>query len=272
MLIVNQIAVKSCLTRTKLPGADFVVNPYIGCQHRCLYCYADFMKRFTNHAEPWGTFIDIKKCANTIKPNSLNGKLVLLSSVTDPYTPLEEQHKVTRGLLEQLLNSGADLSILTKNAMVVRDIDLFKQFKNAGIAMSMNTLDDGFCKDIEPFASSIQDRMRALQALHESGLHTSVFISPVFPGITDYKAIIEKCRGFVDEFWFENLNLYPSSFDKIMRYIQQKRPDLAGLYKSIYVDKDLQFWHDLEKEIVDYCTDAGVNHKMYFHHKKIVKK
>lgn len=272
MLQINKRIVSTLLTRTKIPsGADFVINPYVGCQHNCLYCYADFMKRFTNHPQPWGSFVDIKICGKPIKPKSLTGKKVLLCSVTDPYMPLEKEIGNTRMILEQLLDSGADVSILTKNALVTRDIDLFKKFADIDIAISMNTLDDEFRKIMEPFASSVADRMNALKTLHENGLHTSMFLSPMFPGITDFKAIIETCRPFTDEFWFENLNLYPTAFAKIMKLIKIRFPNLLELYEQIYAHKDISFWEHLRKEIIDFCNAGKINHIMYFYHKQIKK-
>lgn len=96
------IQVNDYVTKSNLPASDFVINPYIGCPHGCKYCYACFMKRFTGHNEPWGTFIDIKQCAKQINKAKLSGKSVFLSSVTDCYNPFEEKYCITRKILEQL--------------------------------------------------------------------------------------------------------------------------------------------------------------------------
>lgn len=271
MLSINQVSAKNYLTKTKLPVSDFTINPYVGCQHNCMYCYADFMKRFTNHSEPWGSFVDIKTCDKKIKPGSLTGKTVQMSSVTDAYMPIEKNIMATRKIMEQLVDSGANVSILTKSALVARDLDLFKKMKNVEVAMSMNTLDDTFRRDMEPFASPIPDRISALKTLHDNGIRTGLFISPMFPGITDYKAIIKKCRSFIDSFWFENLNLYPSVFPRIMKYIEIKFPKLIGLYEQIYVHKDVSFWNGMQTDIVDYCAGIGIECRMYFYHKQIRK-
>ncbi|MFH1752201.1 MAG: radical SAM protein, partial [archaeon] len=130
---VNKINCKTILTSCKITGLNYSINPYVGCEHGCKYCYADFMKRFTNHKEPWGEFIDIKVNSPEILKLELakNPKgTVWFSSVTDPYQPVEAKEKLTRKLLEIMLNSGSKLQpeILTKSSLVSRDFDLLQQF------------------------------------------------------------------------------------------------------------------------------------------------
>lgn len=120
---VNEIEVKSVLTRSSLPVADYSVNPYVGCAHGCRYCYASFMKRFTNHAEPWGSFVDVKFWPRIRNAKKYEKKKLFIGSVTDPYQPLEEKYGRTRKLLEELKGSGALISIATKSDLVLRDID-----------------------------------------------------------------------------------------------------------------------------------------------------
>lgn len=102
---VKEIEVKSVITKSNLPGIDYVINPYVGCQHACVYCYADFMKKFTGHVgEKWGEFVDVKiNSVETIKKPKLENKNILISSVTDPYQPVEVKYKITREILKKLL-------------------------------------------------------------------------------------------------------------------------------------------------------------------------
>ena len=101
-MIIQEIDVKDVLTKTNLPVSDYAVNPYVGCTHACKYCYASFMKRFTNHPEPWGEFVDVKNWPLIKNPKKYAGKEIFLSSVTDPYQPLEAKYKRTRMVLEQM--------------------------------------------------------------------------------------------------------------------------------------------------------------------------
>lgn len=145
--IIREIQVKSVLTKSNLPVSDYSANPYVGCTHTCKYCYACFMKRFTNHSEPWGEFLDVKFWPELKKPERYVGKELFLSSVTDPYNPQEETCRRTRALLEQLQGSGVKLSIQTKSDLVLRDLELIKTFPGARVGFSINTLDEGFKDD-----------------------------------------------------------------------------------------------------------------------------
>ncbi len=102
---INIVEAKSILLRSGIPDVTYCINPYTGCPHACIYCYASFMKRFTGHTEPWGEFIDIKiNAAEILKKQIKRAKKdkVLLSSVTDPYNPYEEKYGITRQCLEVL--------------------------------------------------------------------------------------------------------------------------------------------------------------------------
>lgn len=127
-IIEKKITVKDYLTKSNLPASDYVINPYVGCPHACKYCYASFMKRFTGHDEKRGTFIDIKECDKPINLKRLQGKSVFISSVTDCYNPFEEKYGITRKILEQLVNTDCEVTISTKSNLIVRDLELLKNF------------------------------------------------------------------------------------------------------------------------------------------------
>ncbi len=112
---------------------------------------------------------------------------------------------------------------------------MLKQFKDASVAVSINTLDESFKSDMDN-ASSIETRMNTLKVLHEKGIHTVLFMVPIFPAITDYKKIIEKSRLFADGYWFENFNLRGEYEARILKYINEKYPQYIDLYKQIYVE------------------------------------
>lgn len=124
---IKETQVKSVMTKSSLPVGGYSVNPYVGCPHACKYCYASFMKRFTNHPEPWGTFLDVKYWLKIKNPQKYKGQRVVIGSVTDGYNPYEEKYGRTRDLLTQLLGSGAEILICTKSDLVLRDLDILKR-------------------------------------------------------------------------------------------------------------------------------------------------
>lgn len=268
-MIIKEIEVNDYLTKSNLPASDYVINPYVGCSHGCKYCYASFMKRFTGHKEDWGKFIDIKKCNKKIDLNKISKKNVFLSSVTDCYNPLEEKYKLTRNILEQLLNSDCNLSISTKSNLILRDLDLLKQFKNLTVSISVNTLNETFRKDMDN-ASPIEERLNTLRVLHDNGIYTVLFMSPIFPYITEWKEIIEKSKEYVDEYWFENLNLRGQYKIYILNYIKENYPEYYDNYVDIYKKANKEYWHKLAREIQEYCNESNIKYINYFYHEELV--
>ena len=203
---IKEIDVKSVMTKSSLPVGGYSVNPYVGCPHACRYCYASFMKRFTGHTEPWGTFLDVKNWKPITNPHKYDGERVVIGSVTDGYNPYEEEFHRTRRLLEELRGSDAEIMICTKSDLVLRDLDLLKSFPKVTVSWSVNTLDEQFCADMDN-AVSIERRLKAMRQTYEAGIRTVCFVSPIFPRITDVKAIIEEVKDYADLIWLENLNL-----------------------------------------------------------------
>lgn len=265
------VQAKDYLTKSNLPASDYVINPYVGCPHACKYCYACFMKRFTGHTEEWGTFVDIKQCDKPISAKRLQNKSVFLSSVTDCYNRFEKKYKITREILEQLVNIKCYIGISTKSKLILRDIDLLKKCKDLKVAVSINTLDEDFKNDMDN-ASSIKDRLFTLKELHNSGIYTVLFMSPIFPYITDFKSIIEKSCTYVDEYWFENLNLRGSYKQIILKYIKEKYQNIYSEYEKIYIKNKKTYWTDLSIKIEKYCSENHIKYINYFYHKELVEK
>ena len=285
--VIRIVETRGVVTKTDLPVCDYAANPYIGCTHACRYCYASFMKRFTGHPEPWGTFLDVKQWPKIRDPSKYDGKEIFIGSVTDPYLPQESEHGRTRALLEQLQGSGARISIATKSDLILRDLDLIASFPDARVSWSINTLDETFRGDMDR-AVSIERRLEAMRKFHEAGVRTTCFISPIFPGITDPKKIILGAKDICNLVWLENLNLRGSFKADIMAYISERHPDLVPLYDRIYNRRDLGYWEDLDAEMrlfaeeqgLDYVTnDDSMNRPFdappivvnYFFHEKIRK-
>ncbi|MBQ6922151.1 MAG: radical SAM mobile pair protein B [Clostridia bacterium] len=257
---INEIQVKDVITKSNLPVCDYSVNPYTGCEHACKYCYACFMKRFTGHEETWGEFIDIKYWQPIKNPEKYNGKELFIGSVTDPYQPIEEKYRRTRTFLEELQGSGAILSIATKSDLILRDLDLIKTFPNARVSWSINTLDEDFKDDMDK-AVSIKRRLEAMRIFHENGIRTTCFISPIFPMITDVKAIVERAKDRCNLVWLENLNLRGTFKPAVMDYIDEKHPDLLPLYRDIYNFGNNTYWEMLDNELQNFAKGQGLEYK-----------
>ena len=254
---VSVIPARSILTKSNLPVSDYSANPYVGCSHACKYCYASFMKRFTNHPEEWGSFVDVKTWPEIKHPEKYAGREIFLSSVTDPYQPIEAKHKRTRALLEELQGSGARISIATKSDLVVRDLDIIKTFPGARVSWSINTLDEDFRREMDN-AVSIERRLAAMKAFHDAGVRTTCFISPIFPGITDVPAIIERAKDMCNLVWLENLNLRGDYRKRILEWVHAHHPELDGLYSGIYSHRDRTYWYELDEVMRQFTAKLGL--------------
>lgn len=264
---INEVNCKTIINSSRLPGSEFVINPYVGCSHACVYCYARFMKKFTEHTEPWGKFVDVKINAPALikENNKYKNKEITLSSVTDPYQPLEKKYLITRKILKSLLALQPHLCILTKSALITRDIDIIRQMTNCKAGFSFSTLDPSLCRETEPFASSPENRIEALKELKKAGIKSFVFISPILPELTDWKAIIRSTQKYADEIWFENLNVKMSNWHQIEKWLKQKHPQLVEKYKGIYFSKS-NYWSGYERKIKRFCEENKIKHRIYFHH------
>ena len=283
--IINEIDVRSIMTKSSLPVGGYSVNPYVGCPHACKYCYASFMKRFTGHVEPWGTFLDIKNWKPIACPQKYDGQRIVIGSVTDGYNPYEEKFCRTRRLLEELQGSKAEIMICTKSDLVLRDMDLLKTFPKVTVSWSVNTLDEQFRADMDN-AVSIKRRLDAMKQFYDAGIRTVCFVSPIFPGITDIKAIIDEVKDYADLVWLENLNLRGQFKKVIMDYIREKYASLVPLYDEIYNKKQLDYWKALEADIALYTKTNSLPYRIndlpygrsekgkpvvinYFYHEKV---
>ncbi len=176
---------------------DASVNPYRGCEHGCVYCYARPNHEYLGFSA--GLDFETKILVKEQAPDLLRAELqsdrwdpqpILMSGVTDPYQPAERWLKLTRRCLEVLLEFRNPVAITSKNYLVTRDIDLLKPlagFNAAAVPLTLTTLDDSLARVSEPRASSPDRRLRAIARLAEAGIPVGVTVAPVIPGLTDHE-------------------------------------------------------------------------------------
>jgi len=218
---IKQIKCKTALSKSFLPGLDYSLNPYRGCQHNCAYCYVPNVLRINRNS--WGSFVDARINIPSILLKELRNKksgTIGISTVTDPYQPIESKFKLTRYCLEQLIKFNFPVCIQTKSKLVIRDIDLISKLSNAEIMFSIGTLDDTERKTLEPNASSINDRLESMKKCSDEKIKTSVFFGPVYPTIKieNLQEIIDTFIDFgAKEIMVDKFNLKPGIFKNIKK-------------------------------------------------------
>lgn len=269
-MAIQEIQARSILQKSGLPGAAYVINPYAGCVHGCVYCYARFMKRFSRHEQPWGAYLDAKvnapaRLAEELKRRKepLSGE-VFMSSVTDPYLPAEKRYRLTRGVLEVLLEHGAPVSLLTKSDLVLRDLDLLTRFSQARVGLSLMTVDDELAHRMEPNAPAPSRRIAALRALRAAGVYTYAFISPFLPGLSDLETLLVSLDGAVDEIGVEAINPRHGNWTGVAAVLAEHYP--AVLPTCQRLSRDDGYWAGLEESARQGAAQRGLAFMGFFRH------
>jgi DNA repair photolyase len=217
---VTEITTKSALTRSRIAGVEYVINPYLGCAHGCKYCYAGFMAKWSKHhaGSPWGSFVEVKVNIAAVLERELRSRrktgAVMLSSVCDPYQPLEARYRLTRQCLSLLVEYGWEIDILTRSPLVTRDLDILQKADKARVGISIPTDDEHVRKCLEPHSPPIYRRLDGLKQLHDAGIKTWVFIAPILP--MSPAKLCEAIRPNVDYVLIDRLN-YRRRMEQVFR-------------------------------------------------------
>ncbi|MCL5430457.1 MAG: radical SAM protein [Candidatus Marsarchaeota archaeon] len=249
---IKEIEAKHVLSESKLPDADYVVNPYTGCEFGCAYCYASFMGRFVNEAiDDWGNYVYVKKNAVSVFEKDLarmgpreRTKSIFFSSVTDPYQGVEAKYKLTRGILEVLArnNYPGEVGILTKSSMITRDIDVLHKIAKPDLGMTVTTTDDNLSRFLEVRASATSARLQTLKKLTDEGFRTFAFVGPLLPHFRYEPELLDGLFGSivgsgVKEVYVEHMNLNNYIRKRLLDYLKRTRPKVSAIYEEAATDE-----------------------------------
>ncbi len=251
MVTIREIRAKSILNKSKI--YDYCVNPYTGCQVNCRYCYARlFMRRYSGHSEPWGAFVDVKVNApELLRKQIARAKkgTVWLSSVCDPYQPLEKKYRLTRQCLAILAEARFPVNIQTKMTLVLRDLDIIERFEDVEVGMTLTTNDDRIARMFEPGASPVGERIAALEKIHSRGIRTFAFVGPLLPGGPE--GIISALAGHVDKILVDRMN-----------YLET----VIGVYRKLGLTEAAtdEFFHQQAQRIAQEAAKRGLPCEVLF--------
>ncbi|MEM1638698.1 MAG: radical SAM protein [Desulfurococcaceae archaeon] len=246
---VYSTLVKNALSKSGLPDLDYALNPYIGCGHGCIYCYARLYTRNDLVSANWGKIVVVKSnIVNVLlrEVKRLKPGIVGVGTITDAYQPVEAVYKLTRKSIEVLINNEFNVSIQTKNPLVTRDIDLFtKKPGKIDIGFTITTLNNELSAYLEPNAPPPKARINALKRIAEHGIKTWIFYGPIIPGLNDdeytISNIVEVAKEVESTLYYDPLHI--KSFMN-----KQDHP----LYKYIK-SKTREWWQKTRRIILDYC-------------------
>uniref|UniRef100_A0A7C5TF41 Radical SAM protein n=2 Tax=Ignisphaera aggregans TaxID=334771 RepID=A0A7C5TF41_9CREN len=265
---IVEVDINNALSRSGLPDLDYALNPYIGCLHGCLYCYAKMYTRFRNVVDNWGYIVIIKR--NLIDVLSREVKrfrkgVVGLGTITDGYQPIEAIYKLSRKSIEILVENGFRVSIQTKSSLILRDLEILKRYRDfidIGITIT-STSNSSLIKLLEPFSSPPTARIEALKRLSIEGIKTWIFYGPVIPGYNDSIEELLKIISLAKE-------------TKSMLYIDKLR-----IKRFMWNDKHLRQiaqmsikynWEKFYENILRLCRDEGIICRLGFEYSEEDKK
>jgi DNA repair photolyase len=247
-----EIQVKSVLNRVQGMGFDWSINPYRGCSHACVYCFARKTHWYLDQdgVNNWSSRIFVKTNAPEVlrkelaKP-SWTHEEVHLGTATDPYQPAEGAYHITRQILEALRDHNTPVAIVTKSTMVLRDKDVLGQLARgpgATVCFSITTVDPELGREIEPDVPPPQRRLEVMRELADAGVDTAVLLAPVIPGITDapqqLEAVVKAAKRYrAGALWTNALHLGDVTRQAFFDYLVKYRPTLVPEYERLYRGK-----------------------------------
>lgn len=222
-------------------GFDVSINPYRGCEHGCVYCYARPTHEYFGLSAglDFESMIFAKKDApeqlrQELRSRSFKPQVIAMSGVTDPYQPIEKKLEITRRCLEVLVEARCPVAIITKNALVLRDLDLLRQLaehRAVSVAISITTLDGDLARKMEPRASHPLRRIEAIARLREAGIPAGIMTAPIVPAITDHEvpALLEAAAAAGAVFAGYTIVRLPGAVEPLFKeWLENHFPDRAA--------------------------------------------
>ena len=256
---VREVAALSAIVPSKLPGLEYALNPYRGCQTACRYCYAPAVLRDTR---PWGAFVEVKRNLPFVLARELKraeAGVVGIGTVTDGYQPIEGRYKVTRYCLEVLLRNDWPISIQTKSSLVLRDVDLLAKFARKDVGVTITTMDETTRRAIEPYASPAKKRLETLQKLNEAGIETWAFIGPILPLATEHRleALLSGiAEAGTKKLFVDRLRLKEGTWAMLEPSLRGLAEDLPQVYEKAL---EGPYFRDMERAIIDLAARHGLS-------------
>jgi DNA repair photolyase len=252
----NQSILKPC----DLENFNYQIDPYIGCEHYCHYCYV------LNQAKTdWKNEIIVHDDVVERLESELSGiapQTIYMGWHSDPYQPCEERHQQTRQVLELLQRMGFSASILTKSDLVVRDMAVLQSMKNASVGVSVAFNDEEIRSKFEDSTKETKARISALYQLKARGISTTALVCPVIPYITDAKILIDLLAGCADKIWVYGLSILKKSdqnWQNVERILEYHLPDLKKQIETVIFTKDHPYWKNLRHELLKIKKDKQLN-------------
>jgi DNA repair photolyase len=269
MIEYKEVKISRILNPTSIDLGEYVINPFMGCEYSCLYCYVRSNKVISKRQGEWGTYVDIRiNAAERLEKEiaSKKPKCVLLGSTTDCFQPAERKYEITKKILEILNKHGVYYNILTRSPAIAEYIDLLKQGFCKKIYFTINNTPIEIKNKLEPKSPAYALRFNAINKMLDENIGVVPYFSPILPWLSDFKDIFSVFPKS-NSVEFEGLNMNLVNINDIISGIASIRPDLQAKYEKLLKDRafyDL-FWQGVKKDIIREAIKAKKNYNVYIH-------
>lgn len=249
-------ALKDCT----LENFDYQVDPYVGCEHYCYYCYvlnqakSDWTQAVFRHE-------NIEERLR-VELSDVPPQTIYLGWHTDPYQPCEAEYKQTRRVLELLLDRGFSAGILTKSDLVLRDMDLLREMPDASVSVSVAFNNNNIRRLFEHNTMDTGQRISALAELKSNGIRTSALVCPVMPFITDAVALVGELEQHTEKIWLYGLSILDRSeinWQNVKRILERHFPGMKEKVEAAVFSKEHPYWAELRQDLIALQEAGSLN-------------
>ena len=256
---IVEVTAKSALSKSGLPELDYALNPYMGCMHSCVYCFAIDFTSNARARDDWGGTVAVRTNLIDVlrrEVRTARRGIVGISTITDPYQAIEGRYMLTRKAVKLLAENGFRVSIQTKSPLVVRDMDILTQHpRSIDVGMTVTTMDSKAWKLIEPGSPSPASRIKALSSIQSNGVKTWIFLGPILKGVNDAREsiwkVIDKARETGTRIIYDRYQPYRGS-SELIRGIGLNISDFSRTQEND------RWWESTRNAIESLCDSMGV--------------
>ena len=269
MLEINEVKIARILNPTAIDLGEYVINPFMGCEFACLYCYVRSNRVVSRKTKPWGEYVDIRINAPELLEKEIakkRPKCVLLGSTTECFQPLERKYKITGQVLEILNKNKVYFTILTRSPYILDYLPLLKSGYCKAVYFTINNYPQYFKSRLEPKSPDFNLRDKAVNQLLEEGVPVVPYFSPILPWISDTGGVFSRFPKS-KEVGFEGLNFRLVNIRDILDNITTTEPPLRVKYERMLSDKDFytKVWQEIEAGIAKEARACGKSYNIYIH-------
>ncbi|MBU1998692.1 MAG: radical SAM protein [Candidatus Omnitrophota bacterium] len=269
MLDYNEVRISQILNPTAIDLGEYVINPFMGCEFACLYCYVRSNRVVSKKNKPWGEYVDIRVNAPELLEKEIlkkKPKQVLLGSTTECFQPVERKHRITRKILQVLNSYKVNYVILTRSPHILDYLDLLKEGLCKKIYFTVNNFSKAFKYNLEPKSPEFRLREEAVRIMLKENIDVVPYFSPLLPWISDIEDVFGKFEQAA-QVEFESLNFNLNNISAIINCIGQVEPLLGLRYERMLKDKEFyqEICERLKTDIAAKAKQAGREYRLYTH-------